>query len=238
MSLASVASAQSTAAASPAGSGAAAGTAAGAAASTASQVSSTALSSLSSNFGDFLNLLMTQLKNQDPTSPMDTNQFTSELVQFAGVEQQINTNTSLTQLIQLTQAGEVMQSSAMVGRQVTVTANQLALQNGQATLNFTGTAGQSVAVGIYNAAGAKIRDASLVARQGSNSWTWDGTDNAGNQMPDGAYTVAVEGATASGTAALPFTVTGTATGVQKGANSMTLNLGALSVDFSAVQSVK
>jgi flagellar basal-body rod modification protein FlgD len=231
MSLASVASAQSTAAASAASSS-------GSNASTASQVSSTALSSLTSNFGDFLNLLMTQLQNQDPTSPMDTNQFTSELVQFAGVEQQINTNTSLTQLIQLTQAGEVMQSSAMVGKQVTVTANQLALQNGQAKLNFTGTAGQNVAIGVYNAAGAKIRDASLVAQQGSNSWTWDGTDNSGNQMPDGAYTVAVEGATASGTTALPFTVTGTATGVQKGTNSMTLNLGALSVDFSAVQSVQ
>ena len=65
-------------------------------------------------------MLMTQLQNQDPTSPMDTNQFTTELVQFSSVEQQINTNTSLTQLIQLTQAGEVMQASAMTGKQVTV----------------------------------------------------------------------------------------------------------------------
>ena len=54
------------------------------------------LASLSSNFSDFLNLLMTQLKNQDPTSPMDANSFTSELVEFSSVEQQINTNTSLT----------------------------------------------------------------------------------------------------------------------------------------------
>src|SRR5512135_1938062 len=75
----------------------------------------TALTSLSANFGDFLKLRMTQLQNQDPTSPLDTNQFTTELVQFSSVEQQINTNTSLTQLIQLTQAGEVMQASAMTG---------------------------------------------------------------------------------------------------------------------------
>ena len=68
----------------------------------------TALTALSSNFGDFLNMLMTQLKNQDPSSPLDSNQFTQELVSFSGVEQQINTNNSLTQLIQLTQAGELM----------------------------------------------------------------------------------------------------------------------------------
>jgi flagellar hook assembly protein FlgD len=62
----------------------------------APQTGSAALNSLSANFGDFLKLLMTQLQNQNPTSPLDTNQFTSELVQFSSVEQQINTNTSLT----------------------------------------------------------------------------------------------------------------------------------------------
>ena len=60
------------------------------------QAGTRALTSLSSNFGDFLNLLMTQLQNQDPSSPLDTNQFTTEQVQFSGVEQQINTNASLT----------------------------------------------------------------------------------------------------------------------------------------------
>ena len=63
---------------------------------------------------------MTQLQNQDPTSPMDANSFTSELVEFSSVEQQINTNTSLTQLIQLTQASDVTQSAALLGKQVTV----------------------------------------------------------------------------------------------------------------------
>src|ERR1700733_9299991 len=74
-----------------------------------------ALTSLTSNFQDFLGMLMTQLQNQDPTSPMDTNQFTNELVEFSGVEQQINTNSSLTQLIQLTQSGQVEQSASLVG---------------------------------------------------------------------------------------------------------------------------
>ena len=71
--------------------------------SSTSSSSSSALSSLDSNFQDFLSMLMTQLQNQDPTSPMDTNEFTSELVQFSSVEQQINTNSNLEQLITLTQ---------------------------------------------------------------------------------------------------------------------------------------
>ena len=65
------------------------------------QTGTSALGQLSGNFSDFLTMLMTQLKNQDPSSPMDANQFTSELVQFSSVEQQINTNGNLTQLIQL-----------------------------------------------------------------------------------------------------------------------------------------
>src|SRR6185503_3602016 len=123
----------------------------------AQQTGSAALNSLSANFGDFLKLLMTQLQNQDPTSPLDTNQFTSELVQFSSVEQQINTNTSLTQLIQLTQAGEVMQASAMTGKQVTVTADHLSLQNGKGLIKFTAPANEPVGIEIYSDSGAKLR---------------------------------------------------------------------------------
>ena len=106
---------------------------------------------------------MTQLQNQDPTSPLDTNQFTSELVQFSSVEQQINTNTSLTQLIQLTQAGEVMQASAMTGKQVTVRSDHVPLQNGQGTIQFTAPAAEPVDIAIYNANGAKLSDDTLMS---------------------------------------------------------------------------
>ncbi len=197
-----------------------------------------ALNSLSSNFGDFLNLLMTQLQNQDPTSPLDSNQFTSELVQFSSVEQQINTNTSLTQLIQLTQAGEVMQASAMTGKQVTVTSTQVPLQNGTGTINFTAPGAEPVAIAIYNSSGAQLYDATLTSVTGQNTFTWNGKDSSGNTVPDGAYKVAAIGANSDGTtSALPFTVTGTATGVLSNSTGMQLELGALDVAFSAVTSV-
>jgi flagellar basal-body rod modification protein FlgD len=196
------------------------------------------LASLSSNFGDFLNLLMTQLQNQDPTSPMDANSFTSELVEFSSVEQQINTNTSLTQLIQLTQAADVTQSSAIIGKQVTAQATQIPLQNGSGTLNFTAPAPEPVSIVVQDSNGNTLRQVTLNATQGTNTWNWDGTNSSGQTLPDGAYTVAVTtGAAGAPATALPFTITGTATGVTTQNNIVNLRLGALSVPFSAVNSV-
>src|SRR4051794_6319814 len=157
----------------------------------ATQTGSAALTSLSGNFSNFLSLLMTQLQNQDPTSPLDANQFTSELVQFSSVEQQIATNTNLTQLIQLTQASQIEQSASMLGRPVTVNSAQLSLQSGTAAINFTTTAAEPVAIAIYNASGAQIQGATLTSSAGSNTWTWDGKNASGNAMADGAYTVTV-----------------------------------------------
>ncbi len=203
--------------------------------------SSDPLASLSSNFGSFLSLLMTQLQHQDPTSPLDTNQFTSELVQFSSVEQQINTNSSLTQLIQLTQAGDVVQSSSMVGKSVTVSADHVPLQNGTGKVNFTTPSAEPVTISIADASGNDLRDVTLNAAQGTNSWTWDGTDNSGNAVADGSYKVTVAstatGAGSSTGTAVPFTVTGTATGVQKSGTTLDLQIGALSTDFANVQSV-
>jgi flagellar basal-body rod modification protein FlgD len=222
MSIASVAAQQSTAAT----------------ASAASPPAADSLGSLSSNFNNFLSMLMTQLKNQDPTSPMDTNQFTSELVQFSSVEQQINTNTSLTQLIQLTQGGEVMQASAMTGKQVTASSDHVPLQNGKGTIQFSTTTAQPVDIAIFDANGAKLSDAMSMSSAGTNTWTWNGADGSGRTVPDGSYKFAVVGANADGTTtALAASVIGKATGVQNQSNGIQLQLGALSIDFSKVQSV-
>jgi flagellar basal-body rod modification protein FlgD len=241
MSLASVASQQSNAlAAATAAAAANATTSSSSTGGTAATAASAAnpLVALSSNFNDFLQMLMTQLQNQDPTSPMDTNEFTSELVQFSGVEQQINTNGSLSQLIQLTQAGETMQGTSMTGKQVTAQSNQIALQNGGGTLNFNDPTAGTVAIAVTDSSGNQLYGTTLNATAGQNTWTWNGTTSAGVQLPDGAYNVAVVAGNADGTtAALPFTVTGTATGVQSLSSGMQLELGALSVPFSSVESV-
>lgn len=216
----------------------AANAAAAAAATPATQsASQSAMGSLSGNFQTFLKMLMTQLQNQDPTSPLDTNQFTSQLVQFSSVEQQINTNSSLTQLIQLTQASGVLQSTSMVGHEVAVTSDHLTLQGGTAKLQYTAPAAGPVAIAVYNDAGVKITDAVVDATAGSNSWTWDGRNVNGTRLADGSYRVAVMGLANGTPQALPFTVTGTATGVVQNGSNLTLQMGGLSVDFSAVKQV-
>ena len=203
-------------------------------ASTPAGASTDPLTKLSSNFNDFLGLLMTQLKNQDPTSPMDTNTFTTQIVQFTGVQQQINTNASLTTLIQATEGNTLLNSSTLVGKPVEVTSDQLSLQNGKAGINFTTGTAEPVNIGVYSPAGVKLRDAAVTSVAGQNQWSWDGKDANGTALPDGAYKVV---ATDSSGAAIPFTVSGTATGVQRSGTAMKVSLGSLQVDFSAVQSV-
>ena len=114
----------------------------------------TASTTLSGNFNTFLTLLTAQLKNQDPTSPLDTNQFTQQLVQYSTVEQQINTNTNLTTLIDLNRASSLYQASAMVGHQVGVASSQLSLQDGAASLQFNLGTAAPVDITISDASGA------------------------------------------------------------------------------------
>ncbi|HQT75434.1 MAG: flagellar biosynthesis protein FlgD [Rhodospirillales bacterium 20-64-7] len=214
------------------------GTTASGGTSAISQVGTSALGSLSDNFSTFLNLLMTQLKNQDPTSPLDANQFTSELVQFSSVEQQINTNTDLAQLIQLTQASQVEQSSSMLGKPVTINSSQLSLQNGQAKVNFSTSASEPVTIAVYNASGVQVQSATVTSSVGPNTWTWNGQSASGATLPDGAYTVTATTASSTGTTTqVPFTITGTATAVTNNAGTVDLSMGSLSVPFSNVQSV-
>ena len=127
-----------------------------ASAATTPTASQTALGSLSGNLNNFLNLLVTQLQNQDPTSPMDTNAFTSQLVQYASVEQQINTNTNLTNLITATQSNTLLQSSSLVGKQVTATNDHLTLQNGQAQIHFSAPSAEPLTITVQAASGATL----------------------------------------------------------------------------------
>jgi flagellar basal-body rod modification protein FlgD len=205
--------------------------------SAAASTSANALTALSGNFNDFLSLLTTQLQNQDPTSPLDTSQFTSELVEFTGVEQQIDTNASLTSLIQATQGTEVIQATAITGKPVVVTSPDLALQNGAASINYTATSAGPVTITVSNSSGVAIKTAQVNATAGSNSWAWDGTSDSGVQEPDGSYAVTVSGTSAGAATTLPFTVNGTATGVTNNNGTVSLDVGALSVGFSNVVSV-
>jgi flagellar basal-body rod modification protein FlgD len=211
----------------------------GSSSSSTASLGNAALQQLAGNFNDFLNLLLTQLQNQDPTSPMDTNSFTTELVQFTGVQQQVATNSSLTALLALNQQAQILDSAQYVGHSATVSASAITLQNSVGEISFNGTAGETVQIAILNASGAPVVDTSVTATQGVNTWTWNGLDANGNQMPDGAYSIGVvTPSSGGGTTNVPFDVIGTATGVSNnGSNGVSLQLGSLSVGLSDLISI-
>lgn len=202
-----------------------------------SSAGTSALSSLTSNFNTFLTLLTTQLKNQDPSSPMSSDTFTSELAQFAGVQQQVDTNTNLTTLISLTQDGQQSSDMSLVGKTATATTSVLPLQNGQANVSFTTGSAEPLAIAVTNSSGTVVKTAELTSSVGANTWTWDGTDDSGSQLADGSYNIGIETMDSSGdTSAVPFQVTGSVTGVDRNGSSIYVQMGASSVDMSDVTS--
>ncbi|MDX2028022.1 MAG: flagellar hook capping FlgD N-terminal domain-containing protein [Alphaproteobacteria bacterium] len=152
--------------------------------------SNTNTQGIAGNFNTFLKILMTQLKHQDPTNATDTNQFTQELVQFAGVEQQLNTNSNLQTLINMQKtSGGLASTISYIGKYVEVpTSNALPLQNGKANLAYKLPAGvQTVTVNVIDSTGKTVANLTGSKQTGMNYISWDGKGINGDQLPDGAY---------------------------------------------------
>lgn len=195
-----------------------------------------AFASMAKNENNFLTLLTTQLQHQDPSSPMNTQDMAAQLAQFSSVEQQVQTNNNLNTLISLNETAQLTQDKSLVGRQVTVSGSTLPLQSGSAGLSFQAGAGQVVGISVANAAGQVVRHDVMQAGNGQTSWTWDGKDDSGTSLGDGAYSVAVKAVDSRGnTTDVPFTVKGTVTGLKKGSSGMNVLMGSAEVPMSNVQ---
>src|SRR6201990_843005 len=174
--------------------------------STSTSQAASAQTQLSSNFDTFLTLLTTQLKNQDPTSPMDSNQFTQQLVEFSQVEQQINTNTNLNTLITQGQSQIGSYATSYLGKSVSITNGNASLTNGQASWVYSlGTTASQTALTVSDANGKVVYTGPGNTAAGNSQFSWNGKDNNGNQLADGTYTLAV-GATAADGSVVTTTV--------------------------------
>ena len=166
-------------------------------------------STLAGNFQTFLTLLTTQLKNQNPLDPLDTNQFTQQLVQFAQVEQQLKQNEQLATLVSLEKTAQATTALAYVGQTVAVDGQTAKLANNQAAWSFTVPKPVSATVTIKNATGQTVYTGSFSMNTGTQSFEWDGRDAQGVQWPDGNYTITVTGKDTSGqTVAIPSEIEG------------------------------
>ncbi len=170
---------------------------------TASSQSSSngALTDLSGNFDTFLTLLTTQLQNQDPMNPMNSDQFTQELVQFSGVEQQINTNDNLKTLISLQQGSASNNAINYLGKNITITDGSGQLADGTAHWSYAlGGTAAATAITVTDANGKVVYTGKGETAAGQHDFDWNGKDNNGNQLDDGSYKLTVSALASDGTA--------------------------------------
>jgi flagellar basal-body rod modification protein FlgD len=211
------------------------------AASTASAATTNASQQLAGNFDTFLQLLTTQLQNQNPLDPLDTNQFTQQLVEFASVEQQINENTNLQTMISMQQTSEATSALQLVGSTVTVGGNTAALSNATsnaATWNLTTTTPATATVTVTSAAGTTAYSGTMALNAGTQSFTWNGQGSNGQTWPDGTYKLTVTATGANGQAVSVATqVQGTVSGVNLTSTPPTLTVNGQTVQISQVTSI-
>lgn len=194
---------------------------------------------LTETFDNFLMLLTTQLQNQDPLSPLDTNQFTEQLVQFSGVEQSIRTNDKLDDLIALQSGNQMSAAVGYIGKSVKAESSRLSLQDGQATIVY-GLAenAATTSIVISDDAGRTLRVLAGETTAGLKELTWDGTDGLGNDQPDGIYNLQVNALDAEGQLISVATgVIGRVTGIELVDNELLLEIGDLLLPLDKVIAV-
>jgi flagellar basal-body rod modification protein FlgD len=153
---------------------------------------------IAGNFQAFLQLLTTQLQNQNPLNPLDTNQFTQQLVEFAGVQEQLNTNDSLATLVSLQQTAQATQALTFVGKTAIVSGSSAALTNSSATWVLDVPSNENVNISIANSSGQTVFSKTLPENAGNQPFAWNGKGSDGTQLPDGLYTLTATTTDSSG----------------------------------------
>lgn len=211
----------------------------GASAATSSK-SASALGNLSSNFDNFLTLLTQQLQNQDPLSPMETTEFTNQLVQFTGVEQAILTNTQLEQLVQVQLSGQTLSALSFIGKEVSAIGDLAYLSDGEA--QFAYTLAEDAASAAYT-----IRDQNdnIVyagtgpAGSGTHQISWNGVKSNNTIAEDGIYSISVEALDADGQPIdAEAGIVGVVTGVESRDGQPVVMIGDLAIYLQEITSVR
>ncbi len=191
----------------------------------------------------FLQLLVTQMKNQNPLEPQDNGEFVAQLAQFSSLESMQNLTTTVDGIAGLYQSSQALQASSLVGRSVIVNAGSTSVDT---TKGMTGSvvvpsSSTTTSVKIYDAQMNLVKTVDMGSQSaGTSSFTWDGTNEAGEKVASGNYSFVASGSldgAATGLATyLPATVNSVTTGVNGG--EMMLNLaGGQTIALSKVQTI-
>jgi flagellar basal-body rod modification protein FlgD len=164
---------------------------------TGNKTASDKTTGIADNFQTFLTLLTTQLQHQNPLDPLDTNQFTQQLVQFAGIEQQLKSNEQLKSLVEIEKGAQATQALVYVGNTVAIDGSKAQFDK-SATWNFNSDQDTTAKITITNSAGQTAYTGNFNLKKGGSSFVWDGKGNDGVQWPAGTYTLTATGKDSKG----------------------------------------
>jgi flagellar basal-body rod modification protein FlgD len=207
--------------------------------SSASSANALASQQIAGNFQSFLTLLTTQLQNQNPLDPLDTNQFTQQLVEFAGVQQQLNTNDSLATLVSLQQATQSTEALSYVGKTAIVKGNTATMNSSVAVWAVSVPSDSVMQVSIANSTGQTVFTGTYNVSAGNEQpFEWNGQGNDGTQWPDGNYTMTATAKDSSGnTVGVTTAVGGIVSSVDLTQSPPLLTIGSQTYTISQVESI-
>lgn len=195
---------------------------------------------LAQNFETFLTLLTTQLMNQDPLSPLDSNQFTEQLTQMTGVEQQLLTNELLQKLVEGNNSG-VADAVSLIGKKVRAVSDDAALKDGKATWVYNlDRPPETVILEVLDANGRSVFVGQPTgSKVGDNSFTWDGKNGAGVTQPNGVYTLRVTAVDTAKQAIEAITyIEGVVQSVEQTDGETLINVGGATMPWTNVNSIR
>jgi len=195
---------------------------------------------LAGNFDTFLQILTTQLKNQNPLDPLDTNQFTSQLVQFSSVEQQLKTNQFMEALLEANQSNGATDAVSYIGKTVTTSGTTSDLVDGKASwaLSLPEDA-EAATVTIKDSAGNVVFTDQGSMPKGDGEYSWDGVKSDGGKLNSGTFTISISATNTAGSIVPVKTAfSGSVSGVDLSGTSPVLMVGERRVPVGTLTSVK
>jgi flagellar basal-body rod modification protein FlgD len=194
--------------------------------------------SIAQNFDAFLLLLTTQLKNQSPLDPLDTNQFTQQLVQFASVEQQLKSNDTLNALLTSSRVSAASTAASFVGMQVTADGTTSRLSNGKAEWSIEPARNAQVSLIVKDAQGNVVAAQTVAMAGGAQRFSWNGITTTGSKAPDGDYTISVSARDPAGqSVSVKTEVSGRVESVDLSGDAAVLMVGSSRVPLANVRSI-
>lgn len=198
---------------------------------------------IAETFDSFLKLLTTQLRNQDPTEPLDANQFTQQLVEFAGVEQSVKSNTNLEKLIEVTKQSQtsngLFAGTSFIGKYVEAAGNKASLSNGISSFTYTlSDQAGSTLIRILDENDNLVFSTTGETDEGKHTFVWNGRDSNDVKQKDGTYTIEVTALdTTNNVLPVSTTVNGLVSSVISGNGGVELQIGDAKIPLELINAV-